>query len=187
MCRRDSHPLEWQLASLHQTRTCRIPASGSSRESFARVGVKAVDDPRRGKRMALEDRVEAVPVERTFSAMPSPQPFLPQHHDLAGEPSYASRVARYAVVGIVASQHLGQMGVLVAQGSMPIVSAPIADRRQRSCVPAFSRHLPTPFNPFLDLAQIWEKPRKSNVALSVSGRAGFPHPVLHGRVSRALA
>jgi hypothetical protein len=42
------------------------------------------------------------------------------------EPSYASRVARYAVVGIVTSHHLGQMGMLIAQGSMPIVSAPIA-------------------------------------------------------------
>jgi hypothetical protein len=47
-----------------------FPASGSSRESFARVGVKAVDDPRRGK-MALENRVEAGPVERASSTMPS--------------------------------------------------------------------------------------------------------------------
>src|SRR5919202_4539283 len=29
LCRRDFHPLEWQLASLHQIRTCGIPASGS--------------------------------------------------------------------------------------------------------------------------------------------------------------
>ena len=76
-----------------QTRTCQFPASGSSRESFARGGVKAVDDPRRWKRMALEDRVEAGPLERASAAMPSPQPFPPLHHDLAGEPSYASRVA----------------------------------------------------------------------------------------------
>ena len=35
LCWRDSHPLEWQLASLHQTRMCRFPASGSSWKSLA--------------------------------------------------------------------------------------------------------------------------------------------------------
>jgi hypothetical protein len=39
LCWRDSHPLEWQLASLHQTRMCRFPASGSSWESLAHGGV----------------------------------------------------------------------------------------------------------------------------------------------------
>src|SRR6202051_2666130 len=39
LCWRDSHPLEWQLASLHQNRMCRFPASGSSWESLARGGV----------------------------------------------------------------------------------------------------------------------------------------------------
>ena len=29
LCWRDSHPLEWQLASLHQIRTCGFPAYGS--------------------------------------------------------------------------------------------------------------------------------------------------------------
>src|ERR1700730_18451224 len=29
LCRRDFHPLEWQLASLHQIRTCGFPAYGS--------------------------------------------------------------------------------------------------------------------------------------------------------------
>jgi hypothetical protein len=29
LCWRDSHPLEWQLASLHQIRTCSFPAYGS--------------------------------------------------------------------------------------------------------------------------------------------------------------
>src|SRR3974390_538869 len=29
LCWRDFHPLEWQLASLHQTRTCSFPAYGS--------------------------------------------------------------------------------------------------------------------------------------------------------------
>ncbi len=47
---RHSHP--------SQTRTCRFPAPGSS----------PVDDPRWRKRMALEDRVEARPVELAPSA-----------------------------------------------------------------------------------------------------------------------
>ncbi len=58
-CRR-SHP--------SQTPTCRFPASCSSRESFARGGAKTVDDPRWRKRMALEERVEARPVELAPSA-----------------------------------------------------------------------------------------------------------------------
>ena len=93
--RRAAMPSRWGCCHPHpsQTRTCQFPASGSSRESFARGGVKAVDDPRRWKRMALQDRVEAGPLERASAAMPSPQPFPPLHHDLAGEPSYASRVA----------------------------------------------------------------------------------------------
>ena len=93
--RRVRMPSRWGCCHPHpsQTRTCQFPASGSSRESFARGGVKAVDDPRRWKRMALQDRVEAGPLERASAAMPSPQPFPPLHHDLAGEPSYASRVA----------------------------------------------------------------------------------------------
>ncbi len=240
-------PAEHASLRWTHTRTCRFPASGSSRESFARVGVEdAVRDspvekrtevmmsrrrPRRSRNgrnmvrqvtaksrfaravaavsdwcgmdargvpadaqgwsiwhrrcvtaaqyeanlevnlLALLERiksgryvappvrrvyipkadgsVEAGPVERASSTMPSRQPFLPQHHDLAGEPSYASRVARYAVVGIVASRHLGQMSMLIAQGSMPIASAPIAYCRQRPCVPAFGRHLPHPVHPLL--------------------------------------
>jgi hypothetical protein len=38
LCWRDSHPLDWQLASLHQTRMCRFPASGSSWKSLAHGG-----------------------------------------------------------------------------------------------------------------------------------------------------
>ena len=38
-----------------QSRTRRFPASGSSRERFAREGVVAMDDPRRRKRMSLQD------------------------------------------------------------------------------------------------------------------------------------
>src|SRR5256886_17356 len=34
LCWRDFHPLEWQLASLHQIRTCSFPAYGSYLESL---------------------------------------------------------------------------------------------------------------------------------------------------------
>src|SRR6516162_832198 len=54
LCWRDFHPLEWQLASLHQTRMCRFPASGSSWESLARGGVP-MDNSRRWQRAALEE------------------------------------------------------------------------------------------------------------------------------------
>jgi hypothetical protein len=43
-CWRDFHPLEWQLASLHQTRTCSIPASGSS-VALASAQAETVTDP----------------------------------------------------------------------------------------------------------------------------------------------
>src|SRR5215472_14307955 len=43
-----------------QIRTCRFPASGSSRERFVSSGV-AVDDPGRWQRMTGEERVEVSP------------------------------------------------------------------------------------------------------------------------------
>src|SRR5215470_6466629 len=43
-----------------QIRTCRFPASGSSRERFVPSGV-AVDDPGRWQRMTGEERVEVSP------------------------------------------------------------------------------------------------------------------------------
>ena len=53
-------PSRWGCRHPHpsQTRTCRIPASGSSRESFARVGV--------------EDAVRDLPVEKRTEVMMSP-------------------------------------------------------------------------------------------------------------------
>ena len=49
-------------------------------------------------------------------------------------PAYSSKVARYAVVGIVAPHHRGQMGVLVGDGWMPVHPTPSRNRRQRSGV-----------------------------------------------------
>src|SRR6516165_6064029 len=85
LCWRDFHPLEWQLASLHQTRMCRFPASGSSWESLARGGV-TMDNSRRWQRAALEECSEPAPVEPA-PAIPPRQPFLPNPRDLVGVPA----------------------------------------------------------------------------------------------------
>ena len=61
------------------------PASGSSRERFARDSVVAMDDPRRRKRMSLQESVEAVPGEHALT-IPTGQPFLPDPHDFMGVP-----------------------------------------------------------------------------------------------------
>ncbi len=53
----------------------RRPFAGARGWTRGRRPKASVDDPRRRKRMALEDRVEAGPVERASSAMPSRQPF----------------------------------------------------------------------------------------------------------------
>ena len=80
-------PSRWGCCHPHpsQTRTCRFPASGSSRESFAHGGV-AMDDPGCWQRMALEEFIEAVPVEPAPS-IPPRQPFLPDPRDLMGVPA----------------------------------------------------------------------------------------------------
>src|SRR5215470_7890059 len=85
LCWRDFHPLEWQLASLHQTRMCRFPASGSSWESLARGGVP-MHNSRRWQRAALEECSEPAPVEPA-PAIPPRQPFLPNPRDLVGVPA----------------------------------------------------------------------------------------------------
>src|SRR6516165_525117 len=85
LCWRDFHPPEWQLASLHQTRMCRFPASGSSWESLARGGVP-MDNSRRWQRAALEECSEPAPVEPA-PAIPPRQPFLPNPRDLVGVPA----------------------------------------------------------------------------------------------------
>jgi hypothetical protein len=48
--------------------------------------------------------------------VPSRQPFLADRRDLTGVPAYSSKVARYAIVGIVAPHHRDQMGVLLGDG-----------------------------------------------------------------------
>src|SRR5271167_1964295 len=119
---------------------CSFPASGSSWKSFAREGV-AMDDPGCRQGVTLSERGELAPKEPT-PASPPRQPFLPNPHDLIGVPAYSSKVARYAVVGIVAPHHRGQMGALVRDRLMPVAPTPVRNRRQRAGVPVLCRYLP---------------------------------------------
>src|SRR5271166_4299623 len=118
-----------KACSPSQFRTCRFPASGSSRESLAHGRDITMDNPSRWERMPLQESIEAFPWEHAL-AIPSRQPFPPHPHNLPREPSDASMIARYAVVGIVASHHYGQVGMLVTHAQVPIVSAPLAHGSQ---------------------------------------------------------
>src|SRR5271163_3934484 len=60
-------------------------------------------------------------------------------------PAYSSKVARYAVVGIVAPHHRGQMGALVRDRLMPVAPTPVRNRRQRAGVTVLCRYLPHHF------------------------------------------
>src|SRR4029077_14535178 len=102
---------------------CRFPASGSSWKSFAREGV-AMDDPGCRQRVTLQECSEPAPEEPT-PAIPSRQPLVPDPLDLIGVPAQSSKVASYAVVGIVTPHHRGQMGVLVRDGLMPVSPTPV--------------------------------------------------------------
>src|ERR1700674_2494438 len=75
-------------------------------------------------------------------AIPPRQPLLPDPLDLIGVPAYSSKVASYAVVGIVAPHHRSQMDVLVGDGLMPVDPTPRRNRRQRSGVTILCRYLP---------------------------------------------
>ena len=92
-------------------RTCRFLAYGSSRESFAHGGV-AVDDPGSWERVPLQEVMEPIPWE----SAPSPrQPLLPDNR--LGVPAKSPKVARYAVVGIVAGES--------DKGTSPLCAVPI--------------------------------------------------------------
>src|SRR5499427_4382433 len=121
-----------------QSRMCRFPASGSSRESFAHSGV-AVDDPGCWERVPLEEVIKPIPWE---SAPPPRQPLLPDACDLMGAPAKSSKVARYAVVGIVAPHLRNQLGMLLGDRQMSVCPTPVGDRRQRAGVTLLGRYLP---------------------------------------------
>src|SRR5712691_12326671 len=82
-----------------QTRTCRFPASGSSRGEVRCEGV-AMDDHGPRKRMPYEEGVEARPCEPLGPRSPF-QPLPPQLGDLLPIPVHLPDVPRDAVVGKV--------------------------------------------------------------------------------------
>src|ERR1700675_2283566 len=109
---------------------CSFPASGSSWKSFAREGV-AMDDPGCRQGVTLSKRGELVPKEPT-RGIPPVLPFLPNPRDLIGVRAYSSKVARYAVVDIVAPHHRGQMGAIVRDRLIGCAPTPVRCSRQRA-------------------------------------------------------
>jgi len=80
-------PSRWGRCHPHpsQTRTCRFPASGSSRERFAHGGV-SMDDLDWGQRVASQDFVELGPSDPALPISPR-QPLAPDPPNLIGEPA----------------------------------------------------------------------------------------------------
>ena len=129
-------------ASLRWThnRTCRFPASGSSRESFARCGV-SVEDLDWRQWVPGQQFVEAGPWGHALTITPR-QPLAPNAHHLIGEPTQAPTVAANAVVSEVAPHHRRQMAMLVADRPVTVLPAPVINRGHRASKAALGRHLP---------------------------------------------
>jgi hypothetical protein len=69
------------------------------------------------------------------------------------------------------------MGVLVRDGLVSIVPAPVRNRRQRADIAVLCRYLPHHILPFSDLPQTWAKPKKVNEVPFVSGKNSPLNPV----------
>jgi len=138
----EATPSRWGRCHPHpsQCRTSRFPASGSSRESFARRGVW-MSDPDWRQRVAFQDLVHARPPEHALAISPR-QPPLPNPPDLMGVPAQSSTVATNAIVGVVAPHHCGQMSMLVANGPVPVFPTPVVHRGHGTSKPALGRSLP---------------------------------------------
>jgi hypothetical protein len=98
-----------------------------------------MDNPWCRERVPFQELSKPIPWE---SAAPSRQPLPPDPCSLVGVPDQSSKVASYAVVGIVAPHHCGQMNVLLGYRSMPVLPAPVRNRRQRAGVTLLCRYLP---------------------------------------------
>ena len=134
-------PSRWGCCHPHpsQTRTCGIPASGSSRKSFARDDV-FVNDPGLRQGMAVEILTETGPQEVAPS---SPrQPFLPDALDLVEIPSDASAVSGDGVAGVMPPHHPGQVSILSDDRDASVFSAPLRHGRECPGVSILRRHLP---------------------------------------------
>src|SRR5712691_2591955 len=122
-----------------QTRTCRFPASGSSRGEV-RCSRVPVDDHGAGKRMAYEECVEACPCEPLGPRSPF-QPLPPQLGDLLPIPVHLPDVPRAAVVGHMADELRSQAGVLPGQRPVAVVPTPVVDSCQRPSKAVLRRRL----------------------------------------------
>src|SRR2546430_5789621 len=123
-----------------QTRTCRIPASGSSQESLANGDI-AMDDPGPRKRVAGEEGSELLPWE-WCRAGPSLQPFPPGPFSLEGILEQLPNVPRDTVVRVVTSQLLRQPLVLLGYWEVAVGPTPFLYCEQRASKSAFGRPLP---------------------------------------------
>src|SRR5579871_5443278 len=101
----------------------------------------AVDDSGPWQRVAGEERLEAVPCE-TLPTRASFQPLAPQLRDLLSILVQPSEVPRDAVVGKVTDELGRQPGELVENRLVPIGSAPVVNREQRTGKAALRRRLP---------------------------------------------
>src|SRR6266849_10507127 len=120
-----------------QTRTCRIPASGSSQESLANGDI-AMDDPGPRKRVAGEEGSELLPWE-WCRAGPSLQPFPPGPFSLEGILEQLPNVPRDTVVRVVTSQLLRQPLVLLGYWEVAVGPTPFLYCEQRASKSAFGR------------------------------------------------
>src|SRR5215471_12447622 len=135
-------PSRWGRYRPHpsQSRTCRFPASGSSRERFARDGV-AMEDPDCRQWAPGQKVVEAGPCDHASTMTPR-QPLAPDANHLIGEPTQAPTVAANAIIGEVAPHHGGQVTMLVADRPVAVSPTPVINRGHRAGKPALGRHLP---------------------------------------------
>ena len=92
--------------------------------SQQRTGV-TVDDAGCWQGMAPEQRGKAAPGHGALP-VPTRQPFVPDPRDLFSVPAKPSKVARDAVVGIVAPHFRYQLGMLFGDRQMPVLPAPVA-------------------------------------------------------------
>src|SRR5215469_9542087 len=122
-------PSRWGRYRPHpsQSRTCRFPASGSSRERFARSGI-ALEDPDWRQWVSGQKFVEAGPCDHASTMTPR-QPLAPDANHLIGEPTQAPTVAANAIIGEVAPHHGGQVTMLVADRPVAVSPTPVIDLR----------------------------------------------------------
>ena len=91
--------------------------------------------------MVFQPLIETAP--QNIAVAPSPrEPLLPDPHDLPGVPAQSPTISTYAVVGIVASHHRGQMGLLCSKWLMPVGPAPLVHRGQCTRIAALGGDLP---------------------------------------------